>query len=54
MRIPTVYDTLEDDTRVVNQTETIAAREAQQKLKEHFSKWIWEDPDRAQRLARLL
>src|SRR3989440_2191459 len=53
MRVPTIYDTLEDDTRVVNQTETIAAREAQQKLKDRFARWIWEDPDRTQRLARL-
>ena len=34
MRVPTIYDTLPDDTRVINQTETIAAREAQQKLKD--------------------
>jgi N12 class adenine-specific DNA methylase len=53
MRIPTVYDTLDDETRVVNQTETIAAREAQQKLKERFAKWVWEDPKRSERLARL-
>lgn len=53
LRMPTVYDTLADETRVVNQTETIAAREAQQKLKDRFSAWIWEDQDRAQRLARL-
>ena len=53
MRVPTIYDTLPDDTRVVNQTETIAAREAQQKLKDRFARWIWEDPDRTERLARL-
>src|SRR3989440_1129991 len=53
MRVPTIYDTLEDDTRVVNQTETIAAREAQQKLKDRFARWIWEEPNRMQRLARL-
>src|SRR6266700_3402284 len=53
MRVPTIYDTLEDDTRVINQTETIAAREAQQKLKDRFSMWIWEDPSRTERLARL-
>src|SRR5437660_4603752 len=53
LRVPTVYDTLDDDTRVVNQAETIAAREAQQKLKDLFAKWIWEDPQRAERLARL-
>src|SRR6266700_3557103 len=53
MRVPTIYDTLPDDTRVLNQTETIAAREAQQKLKDRFSKWIWENPERTERLARL-
>jgi len=52
MRVPTIYDTLEDDTRVINQTETIAAREAQQKLKDRFAQWIWEDPERTERLAR--
>src|SRR6266702_4062480 len=41
MRVPTISDTLEDDTRVINQTETIAAREAQQKLKDRFALWIW-------------
>src|SRR5438105_14853820 len=53
MRVPTIYDTLPDDTRVLNQTETIAAREAQQKLKDRFAQWIWEDPDRTQRSSRL-
>jgi N12 class adenine-specific DNA methylase len=55
MRVPTVYDTFDDTnkTRVVNQAETIAAREAQQKLKDVFAKWIWEGPQRAERLARL-
>jgi N12 class adenine-specific DNA methylase len=51
-RTPTVYDQVDKDTRVVNQQETLAAREAQQKLKERFSDWIWKDDDRAQRLAR--
>ena len=53
LRVPTIYDTLPDDTRVINQTETIAAREAQQKLKDRFAKWIWEDQNRTERLARL-
>lgn len=53
LRTPTIYDTLPDDTRVINQTETIAAREMQQKLKDRFARWIWEDPNRAERLARL-
>lgn len=53
MRTPTIYDTLPDDSRVINQTETIAAREMQQKLKDRFARWIWEDAGRAERLARL-
>ena len=52
-RTPTIYDQIDKDTRVVNQQETIAAREAQQKLKDRFSEWIWQDEERAQRLARL-
>ncbi len=51
-RTPTIYDLMPNDTRVVNQQETIAAREAQQKLKDKFSEWIWQDEARAQRLAR--
>ena len=51
-RTPTIYDQIDKDTRVVNQQETIAAREAQQKLKDRFSEWIWQDGDRAARLAR--
>jgi len=51
-RTPTIYDQIDKDTRVVNQRETLAAREAQQKLKERFSEWVWKDEDRAHRLAR--
>jgi N12 class adenine-specific DNA methylase len=51
-RTPTVYDQLDKDTRVINQQETLAAREKQQQLKEQFSKWIWQDEERAHRLAR--
>jgi N12 class adenine-specific DNA methylase len=52
-RTPTIYDQIDKDTRVVNQQETIAAREAQQKIRDRFSEWIWQDEERAQRLARL-
>ncbi|MFZ0336552.1 MAG: DEAD/DEAH box helicase family protein, partial [Terracidiphilus sp.] len=51
-RVPTIYDPIDKDTRVVNQQETIAAREAQQKLKDRFSEWVWQDEERAARLAR--
>ncbi len=36
----------------MNQPETIAAREKQQQLKDRFREWVWEDRDRAGRLAR--
>lgn len=49
----TVYDPLpETDRRVVNQHETMLAREQQDKLGRRFADWLWEDPDRAERLAR--
>jgi N12 class adenine-specific DNA methylase len=51
-RTPTIYDQIDKDTRVVNQQETLAAREAQQKLKDRFSEWVWRDEERAARLAR--
>jgi N12 class adenine-specific DNA methylase len=51
-RTPTVYDQIDKDTRVVNQQETIAAREKQQQLKDKFSEWVWKDEARATRLAR--
>ncbi len=55
MRTPTIYDyNPADDTRTVNQTETIAAREMQQKLKDRFARWIWEDPERTERLSPAL
>jgi N12 class adenine-specific DNA methylase len=51
-RTPTAYDEHEDGSRTVNQQETIAAREKQQQLKDRFRPWVWEDEDRAVRLAR--
>ncbi len=51
-RTPTAYDEHEDGSRTINQQETIAAREKQQQLKDRFRAWIWEDGDRAARLAR--
>ena len=51
-RTPTAYDEHEDGSRVINQQETIAAREKQQQLKDRFREWIWEDSARAARLAR--
>ena len=53
--VPTIYDPhpQDRDKRVVNQVETIAAREKQQLLKETFVEWLWIDEARSQRLVRL-
>ena len=51
-RTPTAYDKQEDGSSTVNQPETIAAREKQQHLKDRFRDWVWEDRDRADRLAK--
>jgi N12 class adenine-specific DNA methylase len=51
-RVPTAYDEREDGSRVINQQETVAAREKQQQLKDRFRAWVWEDGARAARLAR--
>ena len=51
-RVPTAYDENPDGSRVINQQETIAAREKQQQLKDRFREWVWEDSARAARLAR--
>ena len=51
-RTPTAYDEHEDGTRTVNQPETITAREKQQQLKDRFREWVWEDRERATRLAQ--
>jgi N12 class adenine-specific DNA methylase len=51
-RTPTAYDEDADGNRIVNQPETIAAREKQQQLKDRFRDWAWEDRERAARLAQ--
>ncbi len=43
-RTPTVYDVIfdgENEKRIVNPNETLAAREKQQQIKEHFQEWVW-------------
>ncbi len=52
-QVPTVTDQDPKDPkkRVVNQVETIAAREKQADLKERFVAWVWENEERAARLA---
>ena len=53
LRTPTVYDHDEHTNRdVVNGPATEAARDKQEKIKERFKAWIWEDDDRRERLVR--
>lgn len=49
----TVFDRLEDETRVVNPVETANAREKQELIKQEFKEWIWKDEDRRNRLVKL-
>lgn len=52
LKTPTVYDKDEHGVAFVNQEETIAAREKQQNLKDEFRRWVWQDGERATRLAQ--
>lgn len=49
-QVPKVYDTI-DDKRVVNEQETLAAREKLDGIKAAFTAWLWRDDARAHRLA---
>jgi N12 class adenine-specific DNA methylase len=56
MKTPTIYDTIDygdGEVRVVNQEDTLAAREKQKLIKERFRAWVFADPDRTERLVRL-
>ena len=52
LRTPTVYDYV-DKKPVVNAQATEAAREKQERIKEQFAKWVWQDDGRRERLCRL-
>lgn len=55
LRTPTIYDTIRDGSgtkQVVNAIATEAAREKQQKIKDKFREWIWQDDERRERLVR--
>ncbi len=56
MKSPTIYDTIQNgdrEERVVNQEETMAAREKQKLIKERFRSWVFTDPERTERLVRI-
>ena len=56
LKTPVIYDTIQTgdgETRVVNQDETLAAREKQKLLKERFRSWVFTDPERTEALVRI-
>lgn len=55
-RVPQIFDIYKDaggERRVLNVVDTEAARDKLQKIKEAFQNWVWTDPDRTDRLARV-
>jgi len=53
---PQIYDTVVEDgaeRRVLNVEATEAAKEKLGKIKQTFTRWVWTDADRADRLARI-
>lgn len=55
-RVPQMFDTVSDgdsERRILNVVDTEAAKEKLHKIKEAFRRWIWSDPDRTDRLARV-
>lgn len=54
LKATTIYDTVQDadgkERRVLNQAETIAAREKQNKIREEFANWIFAKPERREEL----
>lgn len=55
-RVPQIFDTVKEghaEKRVLNVVDTEAAKEKLQKIKTAFQNWIWSDPDRTDRLARV-
>ncbi len=55
LKTPVIYDTFntpDGEQRVLNTTETLAAKEKQRQIKERFKAWIFSDPDRTERLVR--
>lgn len=53
LRRTVVYDQIDEKTRVVNQTETVAAQAKLQDMKEKFGEWVWQDAKRETELCRL-
>ncbi|WP_025038364.1 Eco57I restriction-modification methylase domain-containing protein [Bradyrhizobium sp. DOA9] len=55
-RVPQIFDTVKDgdsERRVLNVVDTEAAKTKLSRIKDAFQRWIWSDPDRTDRLARV-
>ncbi|KQT04623.1 lactate dehydrogenase [Rhizobium sp. Leaf391] len=55
-RVPQIFDVFKDadgERRVLNIVDTEAARDKLQRIKQAFQTWVWTDPDRTDRLARI-
>lgn len=55
-RVPQIFDTIKEgssERRILNAIDTEAAKEKLSKIKSAFQEWIWTDPDRTDRLARV-
>ncbi len=55
-RIPQIFDTVKEggsERRVLNVVDTEAAKEKLHKIKTAFQTWVWSDPERTDRLARV-
>ncbi|MBB5538813.1 DEAD/DEAH box helicase family protein [Rhizobium giardinii] len=55
-RVPQIFDTIKEEMserRVLNVVDTEAAKEKLTKIKTAFQSWVWSDPDRTDRLARV-
>jgi N12 class adenine-specific DNA methylase len=53
LRRTVVYDQIDEKTRIVNQTETVAAQAKLQDMKERFQEWVWQDAVRERELCRI-
>jgi len=52
LKTPTIYNYV-DKKPVVDAQSTEAAREKQERIKERFKEWVWQDDSRRERLCRL-
>lgn len=53
LRRTVVYDQIDENTRIVNQTETVAAQAKLQDIKDKFQEWVWQDARRETELCRI-